>query len=281
MIYVSSACLNHNKIKDSVNDLAKYGFKNIELSGGTSFYNGLIDDLLDLKEKYNLNYICHNYFPPPKEHFVINLASMNDNVFKKTLDHLEKSINLSKLLNIDKFGFHAGFYYNIPLSQIGKSISKKTLFDKNESYKKFCHAFNFLKEKYPNIKLYLENNVISYKNLNNFEDNLFMLTTSDEYFELSRKIDFNFILDIAHLKVSANSLRLNFEKELERLIYKSDYIHVSDNDSFADQNLAIKKHSNLYRILSQYSLKNKIVTLEVYDTIGDIMDSYNLISKLK
>ena len=206
---------------------------------------------------------------------------MNDDIFKKTLDHLEESIKLTKLLNIDKFGFHAGFYYNIPLSQIGKIIAKKTLFNKNESLKKFCNAFNFLKNKYPNIKLYLENNVISHKNLNNFDDNLFMLTNSDEYFELCRKIDFKFILDIAHLKVSANSLKLNFERELESLIGESDYIHVSDNDGFTDQNLPLKKQSNLYSILSQYSLKNKIVTLEVYDTLRDIMDSYNLISKLK
>ncbi len=66
MIYVSSSCIRHKKIKDSVKELAENGFQNIELSGGTQYYNNIESDLLKLKEKYNLNYRCHNYFPPPK-----------------------------------------------------------------------------------------------------------------------------------------------------------------------------------------------------------------------
>ncbi len=37
-----------------------------------------------------------------------------------------------------------------------------------------------------------------------------MLTNSKEYDELKRIIDFNLLLDIAHLKVSANYLRTKF-----------------------------------------------------------------------
>ena len=40
-------------------------------------------DLLELKDKYNLNYQCHNYFPPPQQDFVLNLASLNDDTFNK------------------------------------------------------------------------------------------------------------------------------------------------------------------------------------------------------
>ena len=77
MIYISTACVRHKKISDSVKELAENGFLNIELSGGTDYYEGYIDDLLELQKKYKLNYICHNYFPPPKEHFVLakNIAS--------------------------------------------------------------------------------------------------------------------------------------------------------------------------------------------------------------
>ena len=62
MIFISSACVKHYKIKDSVQELVNNGFKNIELSGGTTFYNGFVEDLLELKAKYNLNYICHIIF---------------------------------------------------------------------------------------------------------------------------------------------------------------------------------------------------------------------------
>ena len=94
MIYVSSSCVQHKKIKDSVLDLVSNGFKNIELSGGTEYYDGFEYELLELKDKYSLNYICHNYFPPPKEHFVLNLASQDHEVYTKTLNHLKQAIVL-------------------------------------------------------------------------------------------------------------------------------------------------------------------------------------------
>ena len=111
MIFVSSSCVKNKKIKDSVEELAKAGFKNIELSGGTVFYENFENDLLELKEKYSLNYRCHNYFPPPKKSFVLNLASLSDDTFQMSFDHLEKVVALSNRLKADKFAFHAGFFY--------------------------------------------------------------------------------------------------------------------------------------------------------------------------
>ena len=83
MIYVSSSCLKNKKITQSVQDLADEGYKNIELSGGTTLYEGYVNDLLDLKEKYDLRYLLHNYFPPPKEPFMLNIASLNNELFEK------------------------------------------------------------------------------------------------------------------------------------------------------------------------------------------------------
>ncbi len=70
------------KIRDSVQELAENGFQNIELSGGTEYYENFERDLIELKGEYNLNYRCHNYFPPPKKPFVLNLASLNDETFQ-------------------------------------------------------------------------------------------------------------------------------------------------------------------------------------------------------
>ena len=280
MIFISSACVSNDKIKDSVLELAKNGFKNIELSGGTNYYDLILDDLIQIKNKYKLNFICHNYFPPPAEHFVLNLASLDDDIFLKTYNQLEKAIKLTQKLNVDKFGFHAGFYFNIPLNEIGKKISKHSLFDREKSINRFCKAFKKLKKTNHNINLYLENNVISSENFKNFGENFFMLTNAKEYIELKKLIDFQLILDVAHLKVSCKTLNLNFQNELDYLIQQSNYIHISDNNALADQNKSITKNSELYGLLSKYSFKNKIVTIEVYEEINKVINSYNLINKL-
>ena len=120
MIFVSSSCLKNNTIKQSVQELANQGYKNIELSGGTNLYEEYVEDLLGLKKKYKLNYLVHNYFPPPKKPFMLNIASLNDELFEKSVDHCVKAINLCKILGSKKYGVHAGFLIDFSPNEAGK-----------------------------------------------------------------------------------------------------------------------------------------------------------------
>lgn len=282
MIYVSSSCIRHKKIKDSVQELAENGFKNIELSGGTQYYMDIESDLLKLKDKYNLNYRCHNYFPPPKDAFVLNLASLNNEIFEKTFNHLLRSLELSKKLDAKKFGFHAGFFIDVSLNEIGKKIAKKTIFDNQKATDRFCSGYNELKKSAGPVNLYIENNVFSSSNFKTYEgDNLFMMTTYNEYLELKKKIDFNLLLDVAHLKVSANSLRLNFEDEFVAMINQSDYIHVSDNDGLHDLNNTLEKNSCLANSLKKQNLISKDLTLEIYGNISESQKTYRMLKEFE
>ncbi len=280
MIYVSSACLRHKKIKDSVQELAKNGFQNIELSGGTRYYDNFESDLLELKDKYKLNYRCHNYFPPPKKPFVLNLASLNDETFKMSFNHLKNVIALSKKLGAAKFAFHAGFFIDIKLNEIGKKLSRDNLFDKRKSIERFCDAYSTIKKQTDNVSLYIENNVFSNSNAKTYDgENPFMMTNYNDYKLLKKKIDFNLLLDVAHLKVSVKTLGLSWEDEFESMMNESSYIHVSDNDGLHDLNNEITKDSNLIMMLEQANTKNKDFTLEIYDEIGSIMKSHDVLSK--
>jgi len=280
MIYISTSCVKHRKIKDSIEELASNGFKNIELSGGTEYYENFEHDLLELKEKYSLNYRCHNYFPPPKRPFVLNLASLNDETFQMSFDHLEKAISLSNRLGADKFAFHSGFFIDIRLSEIGKKLSRDKLFDKEESLERFCNAYDIIKRKAKNVSLFIENNVFSKTNADTYDGkNPFMMTNFDEYKSLREKINFNLLLDVAHLKVSAKTLGLDWKEEFENMMSVSNYIHVSDNDGFHDLNNQLTKSSSLLSMLKRSDTKNKDFTLEVYDGISAIKRSYGVLSE--
>lgn len=281
MIYVSSSCVKYKKIQDSVVKLVNHGFKNIELSGGSEYYDGFEDDLLELKARYDLNYICHNYFPPPKEHFVLNLASLDNEIYEKTLNHLVHAIELSKRLDAKKFGFHAGFLVDIKVSEIGKKISKNDLYNKDIAIQRFCDGLQKLQDIAGNLNLYVENNVFSSTNFKTYNGkNFFMLTHYAEYAELHEKIDFRLLLDIAHLKVSSKTLGLDFEQELEKLIYQSDYIHISDNDALHDLNHKLHEDSHLANLLKKQNLKNKDFTLEIYDDIEVIKETYTILQEV-
>lgn len=281
MIYVSSSCVKTNDMAKAVTILAEEGFSHIELSGGTRYLSSPEKELLKLKEKYSLQFLCHNYFPAPEKDFVLNLAAEEEEVFQLSKQHILRAIQLSEQLGASKFGFHAGFLINIPVNQVGKSISRQQLADREKAMERFCNAFTELGKSGKNVKLYIENNVLSEENYRNYNAiNPFFITDFAGYREFRERISFLPLLDVAHLKVSVNTLKLDFEKELHLFFEETDYIHISDNDGKRDSNNWFSEKSELFKSLKQLSWKNKTVTLEVYDGMEKLKESYNNVMSL-
>ena len=90
----------------TVKKLACSGIKNIELSGGSYSINNL-KELFKFKKKLNLR--LHNYFPPPKIPFVLNVASSNDKILNRSMDHIFKSIDIANKINSKYYSFHVCF----------------------------------------------------------------------------------------------------------------------------------------------------------------------------
>ena len=281
-IYISTACIKSSSIKESVLKLVSAGFKNIELSGGTKFYPDYKDDLLKMKKEYGLNYLVHNYFPPPKIPFVINLASQNKEIFQKSIDQCKSAIKLSKELESKKYGVHAGFLIDIKANEIGRKLSRSSLSKRKDAIKKFEEGWLYLiEEAGQDITLYLENNVFSMTNSKTYSNNNpFLLTDYESYLELSDKLDFTILLDFAHLQVSCNSLGLEFEREVEKLFPLTNYIHLSDNDGSHDQNKGLQNDGQIMNFIRNNDLNEKTITIEIYSGMDQVIYDYNKISEI-
>lgn len=280
MIYISTSSVKSKSVLDSIAELNQAGFKNIELSGGSEYIENLPEKLIHLKEKLGLNYLLHNYFPPPKNHFVLNLASVNNDIFNKSLKHLINAINLSKDLDADKFGFHAGFLLDPGVEQLGQKFSKKSLVDKKTGLKIFYEGVRTLKNNAGDLKIYIENNVFSSSNHESFGVNPFLLTSSIDYFKMREVIDFNLLLDVGHLKVSCKTLNLDFSKELELLWGSTNYVHLSDNDGLHDTNESFDKNSDLFYKFKELGIKDKTISLEIYSGLDEVRKSYEALNLL-
>jgi len=79
--------------------------KNIELSGGTAYFDGDLTSNLKKLQSDGFNFLVHGYFPPPKEHFLLNFADTSD----KTRDFVTTSALLCGELGIEYYSTHAGF----------------------------------------------------------------------------------------------------------------------------------------------------------------------------
>lgn len=281
MIYVSSACIKREKIRQTVVDYVKNGIKNIELSGGTKYYEDLERDLIKLKEKYNLTYACHAYFPPSKEDFVVNLASCNDKIYKRSINHYEECIEFLKKIHCSVLSIHAGFLVEINSNEIGKKLNTRIVYPEQEAYERFCSAYLHIADicKKNDIDLYLENNVLSAENYKSFElNNYLMMTDYDSILKMKKQMEFNLLLDLGHLHVSAMTLGLNFADQCEKLKKHVKWIHLSHNNGIFDEHKPLIKESEILSEYIKMNCNNANITLETVGNVDEIIESMKLLS---
>ncbi len=278
MIFLSTGGFKKNSAFKTSKYFLKNNIKNIELSSGLYSKNTVIE-LNKLKRLANLR--IHNYFPPPKEPFVLNLCSRNKSNLKKTINHIKQGILLAKKTNSKYYSFHAGFRFDPEVKELGKKISKKKLMNKSLAYKIFYERLIKINKfaKRNKIRLLVENNVVSYKNLKEFKLNPFLLTNPKEIKKFFTNLDNNIglLLDVAHFKVSSNSEKFNLKKGYKHIYKYIKAIHLSDNDGKSDTNSVIKKNSWFLKILK----KNlDYYSIEVYSKDIKLLKSQiNLIEK--
>ena len=263
MIYISTGGFNKKSVIEVIQLLSRNNIKAFELSGGI-FTDNLESKLKILSNKFQ--FTVHNYFPPPKKPFVLNLASLNENIYQESVNHIKESIKLASFIKSPFYSFHAGFLIDPKVKELGKTIKNNNLYDRDKSLKRFIHSIKFLSKyasKYK-IKLLVENNVITKSNISKFESNPLLMTDIKSTEEIVKKFDENlfFLVDVAHLKVSSNTLNFDEREYLEIFKDKIGGYHLSDNNGLVDSNKEISKSSWFWPYL-----RNDLnyYTLEVYD----------------
>lgn len=283
MLYVSTSCLQKRMISEVICKLAENGIKNIELSGGTDYYPMIEQDLKNLKEKSNLQYACHAYFPPPKEPFVVNLASCNDRIYKRSIEHYELCIEMMCRLGCRTLSVHAGFLVEINESEIGGKLGRNVVYDEKEAYERFCTAFNYIQKLCTtnSIKLFLENNVLSAENYQQFNyHNYMMMTDYRSIMKMKEMLDFSLLLDLGHLYVSTNTLGLDYTKECDKLKEFVKWIHISENNGIFDEHKPLLEGSQILSEFNKLYHSDINVTLETMGNIEDIVRSADLMENM-
>ena len=235
------------------------GIHSFELSAGL-YKKGMQRFTQELSKKYKLQ--IHNYFPPHKDPFIFNLASLDDDIAAGSIKHAKNAIKHCQI-NSKYFSFHAGYLIDPQVDELGKEIRERKINPIDESMEVFVNRVNMLAEyaQKKDIKLLIENNVISYKNFTNFRKSPLMMVNLEETYEIMNKTNSNvgLLIDVAHLKVSANSMGFSKEEYLNEFYdYVSAY-HLSDNDGTEDSNCAFNETSwfweHINKDLDYYSIE--------------------------
>ena len=279
MIYISTGGRRLKTAAETAMDFYSYGIAGVELSGG-AFSATYQADLLALPQELTLQ--VHNYFPPPANPFVLNLASNDEAIAEQSVRHVRTAMRLAVLLRNPVYSFHAGFRINPQVADLGKKLSRYNLIDRDVALELFGERVAALAEegRREGVTLLIENNVLNLTNLEVYGEDPLLLTHSDEIasFMVSMPSNVGLLLDVAHLKVSATSLEFDLIHAHETLKKWIRGYHLSDNDGTADSNEQIHSDSWFWKVLipdlDYYSL-------EVYQSpIPDLVKQYNFVAAM-
>jgi len=239
-IYVSTSCLSNRYNLPQILDIYEgLGIKNVEM--GVCVNPNL--DISKIMGRYDFNYIIHHYFPPPKEPFIINLASQNKQILGKSMEQIMTSIDFCSDFDIRFFSFHAGF-------RTDPNMSLQFSFDNIPQYESSFRTFKDSIAKISDyaknvdVRLAIENNVLSEYNLVDGKNKILLLCEAWEFEKLFKDItskNVGILLDIGHLKVTSNLLKFDANEFIHRLKNNIWAVHMHDNDGRMDEHNCPKK----------------------------------------
>jgi len=266
-IFVSTNAFNSKSIENILESALLNGLKNIELSSNLTYCNNVYKLLL--KHKNDLNFLIHNYFPAPREPFMLNLASSDENVISKSIDLANRAIELSFKLNIEFYSLHCGFTFNSNGYHLGKTSQKElSKISVEQAFLNFAKnlkkIINYAKKR--GIKIAIENNVVFKESLREGKNTTCLGAETDDLkkiFDYINDDNLYLLLDIAHAKINSNSLNLNILKLIKEFKDKIIAVHLSDNDGISDTNETILPDSDILGYLKFF--KDKYLILEAHN----------------
>lgn len=277
MIFVSTGDQRHKTGAETAMDYYRYGIRCVELSGGA--YSSTHEfDLLTLPGDLHLQ--VHNYFPPPPSPFVFNLASSDTEISELSMAHVRAAIRLAVSVRRPIYSFHAGFRINPKVSELGNRLGRYSLLQRDIALEQFGDQLATLAEeaRREGVTLLVENNVLNTANLAIYGEDPLLLTHPDEIAAFMARMSSNvgLLLDVAHLKVSANTLGFDPVNAHEKVRTWIKGYHLSDNDGTADSNEPIADNSWFWDVLV-FGLN--YYSLEVYRTpLPDLVKQHGILS---
>jgi len=272
--YISSSCFKLRKIDELLKHCQDNNWFKVELSGNLAFDEKTAEKLFKKKE---FSFLVHNYFSALKQPLVLNLASSDQQIREKSIQHCQKAIKLSSDLKAPFYSVHAGFLMDVRPEDLGKKQSHLPFIDREKGFQLFKESIKELldfmtKEKIDDLKLLIENNVNSQENLVNGENKLYLLADLIEtrrFFDEINNSRLGLLVDLGHLNVSGKQLGFDKHEFIETLKDKIKAFHLSENNGAEDQALAFSKTAWFIPLLKQPEFKEMVKIIEINKTNSD------------
>lgn len=266
-IYLSTMAAGNMPILNFARLAREFGMAGIELSSSLPLSAG---DFFKVREQMpsGIRFLVHNYFPSPSEDFVLNLASPDQEILRKSRDHCANAVTFCSEVASPFYSVHAGFALNAAPSDLGKELAHLERCSLADAKKVFINSLNILcrQAQSKGMRILVENNVLAPFNLVRGRNEFLLGVTAEDLLELLANVNMpnlGLLIDMGHLKVSARSLGFSDALFLKTLMPYIEAFHLSDNDGNKDDNYAFNETAWFFKHLRD--LKTEHFIIEVHD----------------
>ncbi len=245
-IWISTGAFRTKEISDLLQQAVNLELDTIELSSGMSYSRDMISKIYPAREQ-GTRFLVHNYFPPPEQPFVLNIAAHDPEQQEQTMNLCRSAIELAAGLGAPFYSVHAGFAADLTPRMLGNpdmqaEALKNSAVNRDRSYQIMLDTVRTLADYAAGhgIGLLIENNVISPVFLEKLPVNPLLLTSAGEITRFMNEIDrdnVGMLLDTGHARVSATAEKFDLHEFMQEVLPHTRAMHLSDNDGRLDQNL--------------------------------------------
>jgi sugar phosphate isomerase/epimerase len=264
-VFVSTTSFKTHHLPEIFSICAQHDIGAVELSVAKSWTLDLLR-----KEKTVRRLLVHNYFPPPAEPFLLNLASQDPANLKRSLDHCRTAIDLSAELGGSIYAAHGGFGMDLGPALLGNPEAQAALSE--DRFVPYERVFATLLDSVRTLCAYgrevgvrflIENNVVSPLNGERGR-RLIPMAHPQELLRLAQEVgdpDFGLLVDVGHTNVSANALHFDRHEFIALLAPHIVAFHLSENNGLLDQNRSFGKEAWFVPYLRDFP--DAMLTLEL------------------
>jgi sugar phosphate isomerase/epimerase len=233
------------------------------------------------------SFLIHNYFPPPENPFVLNLASIDRDILDKSLSLCRQAIDIGAELGIPYYSVHSGFSVDPMPERLGNNLIDLPRFNLGDAYGIFLESVDSLADyaRARGLRLLLENNVIAEQNTLEGRNELFLMCCLEDFMRFDqdfRQDNVGFLLDLGHLKVSANSLGYDKFKAIDFIADRVEAFHLHDNNGLDDQHLPFREDAWFFDVLHLFKGKADFIVEGKHLSLPQIKDqTMILVEKLE
>jgi len=281
-LYISTTFIPDNKpLYEALDYCNKAGIKSVEIGSNHCFEKNY-DYLAD----YPFSYLVHNYFPIPRESFVLNIASIDEHIRSRSIQHIRDAVDFCDSADIQLYTFHPGFFTDPSNSN---NSHKNYDFQWNENQ---LQNRNYEKAKYLMYRALDE--VAAYsksKNIRvaietegslNKKDHLLMQRPEEyeEFMENYSLSDIGINLNIGHLNLAANAFDFKRSDFIDLIQNYIAAMELSHNDGVEDQHQPLKPDGWYWDLIQDPRFENVYKILEFRNTpILEIVKNIHIIQE--